>query len=96
MNVTPYADDAEVLRLADAAGCGMSLRAASKDYQTTIIIVDTLFIAHNGGGYSAFRVDDVRDMPVLLEMLAPVLGPIQHARLQTHDNAPPPAGETRH
>ena len=88
MNVTAYANDQAVLKLADAAGCGLSLReSAAKPNQVTIIAHDTLFISHGAGeGYSAFRVDDPRDMPVLLAKLAPIIGPVQSARVAAHDS----------
>ena len=85
--IRAYSDNAEVLRLADTAGCGMSLRAAgTKPHQVTIVTATQVFISHGAGeGYSAVSVDDMREMPLLLLKLAPLLGPIQSARVAAHD-----------
>lgn len=95
--IKAYADNDEVLRMADAAGCGMSLRTAgAKRHQTTIVTDTTVFIAHSDGeGYSAVTVDDMREMPLLLMKLAPLIGPVQSARLEAHDTHCSRA-ETRH
>ena len=95
--ITAYADNAEVLKLADESGCGMSLRAAgTKPHQTTIVTTTTVFVAHGAGeGYSAVGVDDMREMPLLLLKLAPLLGPIQSARVAAHDKHCS-RSETRH
>lgn len=95
--IKAHSDNAEVLRMADAAGCGMSLRAAgTKRHQTTIVTPTTVFVAHGAGeGYSAVAVDDLRDMPLLLLKLAPLIGPVQSARIESHDNHCS-RSETRH
>ena len=95
--IRAYSDNAEVLRLADTAGCGMSLRAAgTKPHQTSIVAGTQVFIAHGAGeGYSAVSVDDMRDMPLLLLKLAPIIGPVQSARIEAHDTHCPRT-ETRH
>ena len=95
--IKAHSDNDEVLRMADTAGCGMSLRAAgTKPHQVTIVADTQVFISHGAGeGYSAVSVDDMREMPLLLLKLAPLLGPVQSARIEAHDTHCPRT-ETRH
>ena len=92
-SLTGYHDDGEILAMARADGCGQTLQTAlrRRDGKTTTAIVgSTVYVVHafvgTEGGYSAFRLDDPRDLPLLLATLAPLIGPISTARLARRES----------
>lgn len=94
MKFRGYRDDATILRLADADGCGMTLRAmlARLDGTMKAVLTDRrVYLAHctpGDAGYSMFECDSPLDMPELLASLAPVIGPTSSMTLKRHDNDP--------
>jgi len=99
--IRAYNDDSEVLALADEDGCGTTLREAlaqGEDKTTTVVTDRRIFLVHTqpgDAGYSAFEVADPALMPMLLAMLAPLIGPVESAQMRPHDRDPQAHG-TRH
>lgn len=96
-----YTDDTEVLRMAERDGCAMMLREArARGANRTAVAVTArrVFMAHTRPGDSGLTCHEVADpahMPMLLALLAPIIGPIHSMTVQPHDSDPHTA-DTRH
>ena len=93
-----YRDDAEILKLAMEDGCYESLTSAlakMDGQQSTVIVGNRIYLVHaipGDSGYSCFEAPSQLAMPMMLLMLAPIIGKIDRAALRPCENAPSQRG----